>query len=120
MPMNRAYYPKNWEEIARKVKEEAQWKCEECGRQCKIPEESWVDFVKRVAPNNHDLLREVAEKPVRFVLTVAHLNHIPEDVRRLNLKAWCSVCHCRYDLKAMPHKKMLARERQGQLRLFDF
>jgi 5-methylcytosine-specific restriction endonuclease McrA len=34
---------------------------------------------------------------VRIVLTVAHLNHTPEDCRDENLKALCQRCHNRYD-----------------------
>lgn len=34
---------------------------------------------------------------VRIVLTVAHLNHTPEDCRPENLRAWCQRCHNRYD-----------------------
>ena len=30
MPMDRSLYPKDWDEIARAVKEEADRKCEEC------------------------------------------------------------------------------------------
>lgn len=45
---------------------------------------------------------------------------MPMQRDRSNLKALCSVCHCRMDLKAMPHKKMLKREREGQLNLFNY
>jgi hypothetical protein len=31
------------------------------------------------------------------VLTVAHLNHDPQDCRDENLKAFCQRCHLRYD-----------------------
>lgn len=31
MPKNIQWYPDNWRDIARKVKEEADWKCERCG-----------------------------------------------------------------------------------------
>jgi hypothetical protein len=58
--------------------------------------------------------------PRRFLLTVAHLNHIPADCGRDNLKALCSPCHCRYDLKQMGRKRWLKRERHGQLRLQGF
>lgn len=34
---------------------------------------------------------------VRIVLTVAHLNHTPEDCDLSNLKALCQRCHNRYD-----------------------
>lgn len=77
MPMERWRYPKNWDEIATRVKEEADWKCEECGRTCRRPGEPLVSH--------------------RYTLTVAHLNHVPEDCRRENLRALCAPCHLRYD-----------------------
>jgi hypothetical protein len=123
-PMQRDRYPANWQEIALKVKTEANWKCEECGRECRKVGESLGDFANRTIPKVHcrysdDLLHEITTKPTRFVLTTAHLDHTPENCDRSNLKALCSVCHCRMDLKAMAHKKMLKREYQGQLNLFN-
>jgi hypothetical protein len=123
MPMQRSRYPANWQDIATQVKSEANWKCEQCGRECRRSGESLADFIDRVVPKVHctdsyELLHEINTKPTRFVLTTAHLNHIPEDVTRSNLKALCSACHCRYDLKAMARKKMLKREFHGQLNLF--
>ena len=123
MPMDKKRYPTHWNEIALQVKTEANWKCEQCGRECRRVGESLTDFIDRVVPKVHcayssDLLDEICAKPTRFVLTTAHLNHVPEDVTRSNLKALCSVCHCLMDLKAMAHKKMLKREFQGQLNLF--
>lgn len=41
------------------------------------------------------------------VLTVAHLNHTPEDCRPENLKAMCQRCHLRYD---HDHHQRNARE----------
>lgn len=79
MPMERERYPKDWKAIATAVKEEADWKCEECGKQCRRPGEPFVSHV--------------------LTLTVAHLNHTPEDCRRENLKALCAPCHLRYDAK---------------------
>ena len=135
MPMNRALYPPNWEAIALAIKTEVNWTCEECGRPCRQTGESIDDFAERLAeldPLENGYLAELYEeyydletgewgcipRPQRFVLTVAHLDHRPENCDRSNLKALCSVCHCRYDLKAMPLKKMLKREREGQLNLF--
>ena len=77
MPMEKHRYPNNWKEIATKVKEEADWKCEKCGKQCRRPGEPF---------DTH-----------RNTLTVAHLNHTPEDCRRENLRALCAPCHLRYD-----------------------
>jgi hypothetical protein len=55
-------------------------------------------------------------KLVRFTLTTAHPNHDPWNLEA-ELKAWCSVCHCRYDLKAMGTKRRLKLEMNGQLNL---
>ena len=77
MPMEKRRYPPNWKAIATAVKEEADWKCEGCGKQCRRPNEPF---------DTH-----------RNTLTVAHLNHTPEDCRRENLKALCAPCHLRYD-----------------------
>jgi 5-methylcytosine-specific restriction endonuclease McrA len=35
---------------------------------------------------------------VRIILTVAHLDHQPENCAPENLKAWCQRCHNRYDI----------------------
>ena len=122
--MQRLRYPTNWDEIATHVKAEANWKCEQCGRECRKSGESLADFINRVVPKIHctysyNLLAEITKKPTRLVLTTAHLDHTPENCTRSNLKALCSVCHCRMDLKAMAHKKMLKREYQVQLNLFN-
>ena len=134
MPMNRKLYPKNWNAIALEVKQAAGWQCEECGRPCRQPGESVDNLALRLAeldPNENSYLAELYEehhdhetgewgyipKPQRFTLTVAHLDHVPENCDRANLRAWCSVCHCRYDLKAMRTKKRLKAERLGQLTL---
>lgn len=123
MSMNRSRYPANWDAIALSVKSNANWECEQCGRPCRKPGESDAVLIARIkadtewAPDLYD--ENLNLKLVRFTLTTAHLNHIPEDCKESNLSALCSVCHCRFDLKAMPRKKMLLREYQGQLRLFD-
>lgn len=128
MPMNRKLYPKNWDTIARTIKTETNWHCESCDRPCRTPGETDHDLIDRLSPTpwGRDLFDEVMDdehglvqvpKLTRFTLTVAHLDHIPENCDRTNLKAWCTVCHCRYDLKAMALKKQLKLERVGQMRL---
>ncbi len=97
MPMDRKRYPANWDEIARRVKDEADWKCEVCGRQCRRPGEPF---------DTH-----------RRTLTVAHLDHTPENCERSNLKAMCPACHLRYD--AAQHAESRRRNKQrGQEPLF--
>lgn len=87
MPMQRERYPDKWEEIALAVKEDADWTCQACGKQCRRPDEAFDTHAR--------------------TLTVAHLNHTPEDCRRENLRALCAPCHLRYDA---PEKARRRRE----------
>lgn len=107
MPMDRSLYPENWEAIAFDIKTRANWRCQECGKQCWRPGEL-----------TSEQIQSDRSAWAFFTLTVAHLNHIPSDCSPENLKALCAPCHCRYDLKAMPLKQRLKRERVGQLTLF--
>jgi len=62
-------YPPDWEEIARRVKERAGWRCEHCG-------------------HPHD--------PVAgYTLTVHHLDGNPVNCSPENLVALCQRCHLR-------------------------
>jgi 5-methylcytosine-specific restriction endonuclease McrA len=77
MPMDRSKYPANWVEIAETIKDQAGWKCEKCGLQCRFPNEQF-DTHKRT-------------------LTVAHINHVEMDCSPQNLVALCPRCHLAYD-----------------------
>ncbi len=77
MPMDRSRYPPDWEAIAFGVKQRANWVCEVCGKPCRRPGEKF-DTHKRT-------------------LTVAHINHTPEDCDENNLVAACAPCHLDYD-----------------------
>lgn len=90
MPMEKHRYPANWREIATAVKDAAGWKCQQCGKQCRKPGEPF---------DTH-----------RRTLTVAHLNHTPEDCRPENLMAMCAPCHLRYDA---PHHAETRRRRRN-------
>jgi len=122
MPMNRARYPRNWEAIARRTKQQANWHCEACGKACLLPGEDVLDFLMRtdftiseaVTAFSDERGNLRASKETRFVLTTAHPNHDPENLEA-ELRAWCSPCHCRYDLAQMGRKRMLRREQEGQL-----
>ena len=100
MPVDWSKYPEDWNAIARDVKEAAGWKCQPCGKQCYRPGEAVVD--------------------TRFVLTVAHINHVESDCRPENLVAACSVCHLAYD-RIRRHWQTLAKKRiasESKLKLF--
>ena len=102
---NRARYPKDWKAISLEVRERAGWVCEG-------------------SPGFYPDCRAENGKPhpvtgSRVVLTVAHLDHAPENVDRGNLKAMCQRCHLTYD--AAHHARNAAstrRARLGNLELF--
>lgn len=81
--------------IALAIKNAAEWKCEQCGLQCRFPGEAF---------DTH-----------RRTLTVAHINHVEADCRDENLVALCPKCHLRYDA---PRKRLqrLANKRIATLR----
>ncbi|MGC9527829.1 MAG: hypothetical protein ACP5D7_20025, partial [Limnospira sp.] len=113
MPMNRELYPQNWDAIARKIKDDAGWRCEKCGRPCKRPDEIHTKFRDRLRETEWIAkLYEGGTVPRfgRFTLTVAHLDHNPGNCDRDNLKALCAPCHLQYD--ADHHGKNAARTRQ--------
>ena len=122
MPMDRSLYPKDWEAIALRLKNEANWICEKCGKVCQRPDESIRDFVERIRTTEISecpVVLEYLQHPRRWLLTVAHLDHTPRNCDRSNLRAWCAPCHARYDLGDMPAKVKLKQEREGQLNLLD-
>jgi len=102
-PENRARYPKDWKAISLEVREAAGWVCEG-------------------APGIYPDCRAVNGEPhpvtgSKVVLTVAHLDHVPEHVgepgQRPNLKALCQRCHLTYD--APHHAKNAAATRRRAL-----
>lgn len=86
-PENKDRYPLNWKARRRGILVEAQYQCEcvgECGLHL-----------------DHRCI-EVHGRPAQFakgkvVLTIAHLDHVPEHCDRANLKAMCQRCHLVYD-----------------------
>lgn len=133
IPMDKHRYPKNWDAIATQIKEQAGWCCQGCDRPCRQPGETWDELEERLEGTAwaEDIYESVYDdelgsgliwKPQRFTLTVAHLNHTPEDCRPENLKALCSVCHLRYDARhhaqSAKANKFRKREALGQLTLF--
>lgn len=111
-PENRARYPRDWKQIRAQILLRAGNRCEclgECGLHRTNPG-------PRRCEERHDQPAEWANGNV--VLTIAHLNHTPEDNRPENLKAMCQRCHLRYD---GPHHAQSRRDNHdravGQLAL---
>lgn len=128
-PENQWRYPANWPEISAAIRQRAWNMCEECGVENHRLGGRALDGTFLPAwPTGDDGLKLTWPKPgdhgwcgkdgrprewlriIRIVLTVAHLNHQPEDCRPENLRAWCQRCHNRYDA-AQRRAGILARRR---------
>lgn len=88
---NRERYPGNWRTLSDSIRfERAGSRCEcegECGRGTHAGR----------CPNVHG--GEAYGTGSRVVLTVAHLDHTPENCDLANLRAMCQGCHLHYDLE---------------------
>ena len=109
-----ARYPKDWRVISQRIKARSDGRCE-CEGECGL---------HRTHPGPRRCLEVHGTAATwargRIVLTVAHLNHQPEDCRDENLKAMCQRCHLRYDITH--HQINAARTRRLAKRnreLFD-
>jgi hypothetical protein len=122
-PENKDRYPKNWKAISQAVRNEAGNQCEKCNAPngVTIWRHQSEDFDGKpvyavpCGPGAHVICAEDGEvlavmtlddvarlgwKPAKVVLTVAHLDHTPENCARENLRAWCQRCHNLYDAPA--------------------
>lgn len=105
---NKTRYPKNWPAIAERIK------FDRAGGRCEMTTQ---DGERCTALHGH---RHPYTGSI-VVLTVAHLNHKPEDCSDDNLKAACQLCHNRYDQahRLRSRQRRLRAERQRQGELFD-
>lgn len=104
-PENRDRYPANWRQISFSIRaDRAGWRCEcrgECGRGTHDGR----------CPNVHDMPAYGTGSIV--VLTVAHLDHTPENCDPTNLRAMCQGCHLHYDRDH--HRQTAAATRRAAL-----
>jgi len=131
-PENKARYPNDWKAISKRVREAAGQRCQQC---CAPNGEQIFRFTSEDYGNaptymttdgdvHHaetgDRIDDVPPcfitdvhdgKWVRVVLTVAHLDHTPENCADENLRAWCQRCHNLYD---MPMRKAGIAQRARQ------
>lgn len=131
-------YPPDWPKISARVREEAGQRCEWCAvrngaliyrgsdnqHDVSLPAYRYAG-ASAFEPSIHaqtgeaipgsgwDTFDTWREKPVRVVLTVAHLDHQPENCARDNLKALCQRCHNAYD--APMRRQGLAERRKSAL-----
>jgi 5-methylcytosine-specific restriction endonuclease McrA len=121
---NRARYPANWKEIRASILERAGNCCEQCrvanGDMIVRGIDSCAGTFQRYegdgevydAETGRLLGRRKASEYLgnrwtRIVLTIAHLDHVPENCDPSNLKALCQRCHLAYDAE---HHAETARE----------
>jgi hypothetical protein len=92
-PENRHRYPTDWPTISWAIRDgRAGWRCE-CTGLCGRP-------AGHLAGDGRCRNRQgqrTAETGARVVLTVAHLDHTPENCDPANLAAMCQGCHLHYD-----------------------
>lgn len=122
-PENKARYPADWPQISQRIRERANWRCEECGVRNgelggRAPSGKWypasiLDCARRLPHSGTEAWCDGYSlsqlRIVRIVLTVAHLDHTPENCDPSNLRAWCQRCHNRYD---MAERRRGIRERE--------
>lgn len=117
-PENRDRYPDNWDAISDRIRfVRARSRCE-CHGECGTRHAPTVNG--RRCDRRHGQYVGSGGR-TRIVLTVAHLNHEPEDCRDANLRAMCQGCHLRYDAAhhaATARRTRLARETEGMEPLF--
>lgn len=86
-------YPANWNEIARGIKDAADWVCQHCGMQCRRPGEPF---------DTH-----------RRTMSVAHYpDPDPANCAPENLHALCSGCHNRLDAPMRARNAARTRHRR--------
>jgi hypothetical protein len=103
-PENRDRYPDDWTAISLAVRTAAGWRCQ-CDGRCGQRRQHLATDERCPASRGH-LTRN--GKPI--VLTVAHLNHIPEDCDPSNLMAMCQACHFNYDIHHHAETRAATRE----------
>lgn len=106
---NKSRYPTNWKQIRADILKRANNRCEFCGVE------------------NHSIVRRKRKnmqpdgcwyKDIKIVLTIAHMDNMPENCDYSNLRALCQKCHINYDAKFhAANAKRTRDKKQGQLTL---
>lgn len=118
-PENKKLYPKNWKEIRKDILKRANNKCEFCGVENYA--EGYRDkdgnFIESIGMQQEaDILD--GEKIIRIILTIAHLDHNPQNNDYNNLRALCQKCHLNYDKEH--HKETRQKNKnKNQLKIFE-
>lgn len=98
---DRKRYSADWPQISRRIR------FERAGGRCECQGECGVEHHGRCGAR-HGEAHPVTGSMV--ILTTAHLDHVPENLDDLNLKALCQRCHLRYDRHHHAANARLSRE----------
>jgi 5-methylcytosine-specific restriction endonuclease McrA len=127
-PENKGRYPADWGTISRQIREDAGQMCQRCGApNGQFIRRGWSKDKRAIwrltsdsayedgrCSETGDMVADTGEdtvdwgSPIKVVLTVAHLDHHPENCDPANLRAWCQRCHNLYDL---PHRRAGIKQR---------
>lgn len=101
-PENKDRYPADWSEIVERIRKRS-------GNCC----EGSPAYLDCRAPNyrSHPITGSYV------VLTVAHLDHMPENCDDDNLRHWCQRCHLTYDA---PHHAQTAYQTRREGKAIDW
>ncbi len=103
-PENKNKYPKNWKEIRKEILKRADNKCEGSPKYPDCRAENY---------KSHPVTKS------RVILTIAHLDHNPENCNKNNLKAMCQRCHNTYDIenrvKGIKDRKILKTKKEHKI-----
>jgi len=122
-PENRDRYPEDWDDIRGRVLTRAGHRCEWPG--CGAPNYAggyWdrdqfvVVGFSIIDPREAVQLAIQGHRLLRIVLTVAHLDHMPEHCDMENLRAWCQRHHLRYDLDQHRKSAYMTRKARAETR----
>ena len=115
-PENKKRYPipSVWKAIRASILKRAGNKCEVCGVENYAI--GWRDKAGKFHDGESISMQDEtdfidADMPpvIKIVLTIAHINHIPEDNRPENLKALCQLHHFAHDREDNIYKRRLSR-----------
>ncbi len=110
-PENKKLYPKNWKQIRKDILQRANNRCEFCGVENYA--EGYRDkdgnFIKSEGMQQEADTID-GEKIIRIVLTVAHLDHDPQNNDYNNLRALCQRCHLRHDIEQHRQSRIINKK----------
>ena len=128
-PENKHRYPADWPQVRERILTRARGRCEwpGCtathgtiglwetdGKFYPLPDRLWHAGYRP----GHTVASDRGQfKVLRIVLTVAHLDHTPENCDDDNLRAWCQRHHLAYD--AEHHAITRARTRHANARTLE-